>query len=76
MSIMKGTNDMSAYHLPIQMTFNGVHTVPILEFINYVNSNMGTKFTPQTTLYEIIRAVLQLNYCIAYINVGVHSWSL
>jgi hypothetical protein len=71
-SLMKGTNDMSAYRLPIQMRFNGVHTVPILEFITYVNNNMKTKFTPQTTLYEVIRAVLQLNYCIAYINVGVH----
>jgi hypothetical protein len=75
-SLIKGTNDMSAYHLPIQMRFNGVHTVRILEFITYVNNYMGTKFTPQTTLYEVIRAVLQLNYCIAYINVGVHSWSL
>jgi hypothetical protein len=58
------------------MRFNGVHTVSILEFITYVNNNMKTKFTPQTTLYEVIRAVLQLNYCIAYINVGVYSWSL
>jgi hypothetical protein len=41
-----------------------------------VNNHMGTNFTPQTTLYEVIRAVLQLNYCIAYINVGVRSWSL
>jgi hypothetical protein len=71
---MKGTNDMSAYHLPIQMRFNGVHTVPILEFITYVNNGLGTKFTAQTTLHEVIRAMLQLNYCIAYINVGVHSW--
>jgi hypothetical protein len=74
-SLIKGTNDMSAYRLPIQMRFNGVHTVPILEFITYVNNNMGTKFTPQT-LYEVIRDVLQLSYCIAHINEGVRSWSL
>jgi hypothetical protein len=75
-SLMKGANDMSAYRLPIQMRFNGIHTVPILEFITYVNTGLGTKFTAQTILYEVIRAVLQLDYCIAYINVGVHSWSL
>jgi hypothetical protein len=75
-SLNRANNSMSTYHLPLHMRFNSVHTVPILEFITYVNSNMGSKFTPQTTLYEVIRAVLQLNYCIAYINVGMHSWSL
>jgi TorA maturation chaperone TorD len=49
-SLMKGTNDMSAYRLPIQMRFNGPHQVPIVEFITYVNNGLGTKFTPQTTL--------------------------
>jgi hypothetical protein len=75
-SIMKKTNDMSAYHLPIEMRFDGIHTIPILDFVTYLNKQMRTNFTPQTTLYEIIRAVLQMNYCIAYINTGIHSWSL
>jgi hypothetical protein len=53
-SLNRANNSMSAYYLPIHMRFNGVHTVPILEFITYVNKNMGTKFTPQSTLYEVI----------------------
>jgi hypothetical protein len=72
-SLNKEKKDMSAYHAPLKTRFDGTHQVPILEFITYVNNGLETKFTPQTTLYEVIRAVLQLNYCIAYINRGVHS---
>jgi TorA maturation chaperone TorD len=75
-SLNKANKDMSAYHVRLSMRFNRAKTVPILDFITYLNANMGTKVTAQTTLYEVIRAVLQLNYCIAYINEGVHSWSL
>jgi hypothetical protein len=72
-SLNKANKDMSAYHLPLQMRFNGVHTVPIEEFLDYVNKGLGANLTAQSTLHEVIRVALQLKYCIAYINMNIHS---
>jgi hypothetical protein len=75
-SLNKANKDMSAYHLPLHMRFNVVKTVRIQDFLDYVNVGLGTNLTANSTLYKVIRAALQLEYYIAYINVGVHSWSL
>jgi hypothetical protein len=75
-SLNKARKDMSEYHIPLKMRFDGTKTVLLLNFLQYVNQGLLPKFTRNSSIYEGIRAALQLPYCIAYINEGVNLRSL
>jgi hypothetical protein len=75
-SLHKQKGDMSLYYVQLKDKFNDTKSVSLEEFLKYINKGLYSKFTGDSTVFDVLMAAFKLDYAIAYINEGVHPRSL
>jgi hypothetical protein len=72
-SLHKQKKYMNLYQVQLNDKFKDAKSVSLEEFLKYVNKELYSEFTVDSTIFNVLMVAVKLDYMIAYINEEIHS---